>query len=123
MRVSCQQAASGAPKCTICDQVCHAIIPCTTATDDENVLEHMNSAFTAREQQRRANRKRGLFFLNIVLYDRDRNDNCADVLFTESKTSFPHSQADISSLITVSVQIKAAHLCTGCAQMKLLLTI
>lgn len=34
--VSCQQAASGAPKCTICDQVCHAIIPCTSATDDED---------------------------------------------------------------------------------------
>lgn len=55
--VSCQQAASGAPKCTICDQVCHAIIPCTTATDDEDVLEHMIYAFTAREQQRGAGSK------------------------------------------------------------------
>lgn len=39
--VSCQQAASGAPKCTICDhQVCGAIMPCPAASDDENVLDH-----------------------------------------------------------------------------------
>jgi len=67
--VSCQQAASGAPKCTICDQVCHAIIPCTTATDDEDVLEHMTYALTARAQQLGANRKqRHLFFcLQLVI--------------------------------------------------------
>lgn len=61
--VSYQQAASGAPKCTICDQVCHAIIPCTDATDDEDVLEHMTSAFAARERQRGANRKHRHLFL------------------------------------------------------------
>lgn len=39
--VSCQQAASGAPKCTICDhQVCGAIMSCPAASDDENVLDH-----------------------------------------------------------------------------------
>lgn len=39
--VSCQQAASGAPKCTICDhQVRGAITLCPTASDDENVLGH-----------------------------------------------------------------------------------
>lgn len=59
--MSCQRAASGAPKCTICDQVCHAIISCITATDDENVLEHMTYAFDAREQQRGANRKQICF--------------------------------------------------------------
>lgn len=64
--VSCQQVASGAPKCTICDQVCHAIIPCITATDDEDVLEHMTSAVTAREQRRGANRKQGLLFLICI---------------------------------------------------------
>lgn len=37
-RVSYQQAASGAPKCTICDLVCDAIIPCATATEDEDVV-------------------------------------------------------------------------------------
>lgn len=39
--VSCQQAASGAPKCTICDhQVCGAIMPCSAASDDGIVLAH-----------------------------------------------------------------------------------
>ncbi|KAJ8399930.1 hypothetical protein AAFF_G00406600 [Aldrovandia affinis] len=34
--MSCQQAAvSGAHKCTICVQVCHAIQPCTIALGDE----------------------------------------------------------------------------------------
>lgn len=62
--VSCQQAPSGVPKCAICDQVCHAIIPCTSATDDETVPEHMTSASPAREQRHRAaDRKRGLFSL------------------------------------------------------------
>lgn len=38
--VSCQQAASGAPKCTICDhQVCGAIMLLPAASDDENVLD------------------------------------------------------------------------------------
>lgn len=49
--VSCQQAASGLPKCTICDQVCRALIPCTAATDDEDVSEHVTYAFAARTQQ------------------------------------------------------------------------
>lgn len=40
-RVSCQRAAAGMPKCAICDRVCHAIIPCTAATDDENMPERM----------------------------------------------------------------------------------
>lgn len=55
--MSCQQAASGAPKCAICDQVCHAIIPCIAATDDENVLGHMTSSFTASKQQGRSGGK------------------------------------------------------------------
>lgn len=39
--VSCQQAPSGAPKCTICDhQVRGAITLCPAASDDENVLGH-----------------------------------------------------------------------------------
>ena len=46
--VSCQQAASGVPKCTICDQLCHAIIPCTSAAADEDMSEHMTSALNAR---------------------------------------------------------------------------
>lgn len=73
--VSYQQAASGAPKCTICDQVCHGIIPCTAATNDEDVLKHMTSAFTAREQQRQVNRKQRhlFFFLNIFLFNINTN--------------------------------------------------
>lgn len=63
--MSCQQAASGTPKCTICDRVCHAIILCIAATDDDNVLEHMTSAFDAREQQRGANRKQLCFSLYV----------------------------------------------------------
>lgn len=68
--VSCQQAASGAPKCTICDQVCHAIILCTAATDDGNVLEHMTRAFTAREQQQRGDDRaeEGLFSLTELCF-------------------------------------------------------
>lgn len=63
--MSCQQAASGTPKCTICDQVCHAIIPCIAAIDDDSVLEHMTSALDAREQQRGAERKQVCFSLYI----------------------------------------------------------
>lgn len=49
--VSCQQAASGVPKCAICDhQVFYAVMPSSTASDDEKVLEHMTSAFTARKE-------------------------------------------------------------------------
>lgn len=37
-RVLCQRAAAGMRKCAICDRVlCHAIITCTAATDDENI--------------------------------------------------------------------------------------
>lgn len=69
MCVSCQQAASGAPKCAICDQVCHAIIPWTTATDDENMLEHMTLASTARDHVERSQRTAGwLFFLKVPYY-------------------------------------------------------
>lgn len=65
--VSCQQAASGAPKCAICDQVCHAIIPWTAATDDENMLEHMTLASTARDHAERSQHTAGrLFFLKVA---------------------------------------------------------
>lgn len=41
--VSCQQAPSGAPKCTICDhQVRGAITLCPAASDDEKVLGHFS---------------------------------------------------------------------------------
>lgn len=103
--VSCQQAASGAPKCTICDQVCHAIIPCITATDDENVLGHMNYAFDAREQQRWANRKQGLFFLTCLIKQKWRMYEY--VVFTMNATSFQHSYANISCLLIAFVQSKA----------------
>lgn len=53
--VSCQQAASGVPKCAICDhQVFHAVMPSNTASDDEKVLEHMTSAFTAGKEPTRS---------------------------------------------------------------------
>lgn len=48
--VSSQQAAAGVSKCAICDRVSHAIIACTSATDDESMLECMTPA----ERSRRA---------------------------------------------------------------------
>lgn len=52
-RVSCQRAAAGMPKCAICDRVCHAIIPCTAATDDENMPERMTPRLPPAESTRR----------------------------------------------------------------------
>lgn len=48
--VSCQQAAAGVPKCAICERVSHAIIPCTAATDDENMLQRLTPAATGGEE-------------------------------------------------------------------------
>lgn len=48
--VSCQQAAAGVPKYAICERLSHAIIPCTAATDDENMLERVTPAATGREE-------------------------------------------------------------------------
>lgn len=89
--VSCQRAASGAPKCTICDQVCHAIIPCTSATDDKNVLEHMTSAFPAREQWRgsQTGSRVCLFFcLNIALLDIERNNDSINLCYLPTNVAF-----------------------------------
>lgn len=99
MCVSCQQAASGAPKCAICDQVCHAIIPCTTATDDEDVLEQMISE---RSQQEVVSL---LVFLSTLLLDIYRNNNYNEcVLFTTNMTSFSQSSANMFCISVLDVQ-------------------
>lgn len=63
-RVSCQRAAAGMPKCAICDRVCHAIIPCTAATDDENMSgAHDTAAAAGREHAERGRRAAGHSFI------------------------------------------------------------